>query len=41
VTGSQASVSFEQIPTYPATLDTTARAFSGGRHGVDLTALDN
>jgi hypothetical protein len=39
--GNQASVSFEQIPTYPATLDTTARAFSGGRHGVDLTALDN
>jgi len=41
VNGGQASVSFEQIPTYPATLDTTARAFSGGRHGVDLTALDN
>jgi hypothetical protein len=39
--GDQASVSFEQIPTYPATLDATARAFSGGRHGVDLTALDN
>jgi hypothetical protein len=39
--GGQASVSFDQIPTFPATLDTTARAFSGGRHGVDLTALDN
>ena len=41
VSGGQASVSFDQIPTYPATLDTTARAFSGGRHSVDLTALDN
>jgi hypothetical protein len=41
LSGSQASVSFDQIPTYPATLDSTARAFSGGRHGVDLTALDN
>ncbi len=39
--GTRASVSFEQIPTYPATLDTTARAFSGGRHGVDLAALDS
>jgi len=41
LSGSQAGVSFDQIPTYPATLDSTARAFSGGRHGVDLTALDN
>jgi hypothetical protein len=39
--GAQASVPFDQIPTYPATLDTTARAFSGGRHGVNLAALDN
>lgn len=39
--GRQASVPFDQIPTYPATLDSTVRAFSAGRHGVDLTALDN
>jgi hypothetical protein len=39
--GRQATVPFDQIPTYPATLDSTVRALSGGRHGVDLTALDN
>src|ERR671910_373985 len=39
--GRQAGVPFDQIPTYPATLDSTVRAFSAGRHGVDLTALDN
>jgi hypothetical protein len=39
--GRQASVPFEQLPTFPATLDSTARAFSGGRFGVDLSALDN
>jgi len=39
--GRQARVPFDQIPTYPATLDGTVRAFSAGRHGVDLTALDN
>jgi hypothetical protein len=39
--GRQATVPFDQIPTYPATLDSTVRALSGGRHGVDLAALDN
>jgi len=37
----QADVGLDQIEVYPATLDSTARAFSGGRHGVDLAALDN
>ena len=39
--GRQASVPFDQIPSYPATLDSTVRAFSAGRQGVDLAALDN
>jgi F0F1-type ATP synthase assembly protein I len=39
--GRQATVPFDQIATYPATLDSTVRALSGGRHGVDLAALDN
>ena len=30
----------KQVEVHPATLDSTARAYSGGRHGVDLTALD-
>ena len=38
--GRQASVPFDQLPVFPATLDSTARAFSGGRFGVDLSALD-
>jgi hypothetical protein len=40
IDGRQARVSFDQLPTFPATLDSTARAFSGGRFGVDLSALD-
>jgi hypothetical protein len=39
--GRQASVALDQVVVYPAVLDNTARAFSAGRHGVDLTALDN
>ncbi len=39
--GRQVGVGLDQISVFPATLDSTARAFSGGRHGVDLTALDN
>lgn len=39
--GRQADVALDQLSIYPATLDSTVRAFSGGRHGVDLTALDN
>jgi hypothetical protein len=35
------SVALDQISVHPATLDSTARAYSGGRHGVDLEALDN
>ncbi len=31
----------DQIGALPATVDTAARAYSGGRHGVDLNALDN
>jgi hypothetical protein len=38
--GRQASVPFEQLPVFPATLDSTARVFSAGRFGVDLSALD-
>lgn len=38
--GRQASVGLNQISVFPATLDSTARAYSGGRHGVDLTALE-
>jgi hypothetical protein len=41
VDGRRAAVDFEQITVFPATLDTTVRAFSAGRHGVDLSALDN
>ena len=40
VGGVTTAVPFEQIEVRPATLDTTARAYSAGRHGVDLSALD-
>jgi hypothetical protein len=40
-TGPAVSVPLDQIDVHPATLDSTARAYSGGRHGVDLSALDN
>jgi hypothetical protein len=40
-TGPAVSVPLDQIEVHPATLDSTARAYSGGRHGVDLSALDN
>ena len=39
--GPAVSVPFDQLEVHPATLDSTARAYSGGRHGVDLSALDN
>jgi hypothetical protein len=39
--GPAVSVPLDQIEVHPATLDSTARAYSGGRHGVDLSALDN
>jgi hypothetical protein len=38
--GPPVSVPLEQVDLHPATLDSTARAYSGGRHGVDLSALD-
>ena len=39
--GRQASVPFEQITVFPASVDSAVRAFSASRHGVDLSALDN
>lgn len=39
--GPAVSVPFDQIDVHAATLDSTVRAYSGGRHGVDLSALDN
>lgn len=39
--GRTSTLPLDQVTVFPATLDTTVRAFSGGRHGVDLSALDN
>ena len=39
--GREARLGLDQVVVYPATLDSTVRAFSAGRHGVDLNALDN
>ena len=38
--GQTATVPLDQVTVFPATLDTTVRAFSGGRHGIDLSALE-
>ena len=38
--GASRSVPLEQLPVLPATLDSTVRAYSGGRFGVDLSELD-
>ena len=38
--GRTSTVPLDQVTVFPATLDTTVRAFSGGRHGVDLSALE-
>ena len=38
--GAPVSVPLDQFEVHPATLDSTARAYSGGRHGVDLSGLD-
>lgn len=35
------SLPLDQLDVYPATLDSTVRAYSGGRFGVDLAALEN
>lgn len=40
-TGEPLSVPFDHITVSPSTIDMTARAYSGGRHGVDLTALES
>jgi hypothetical protein len=39
--GYSLSVPLDQLDVFPATLDSTARAYSRGQHGVDLTALEN
>ena len=39
--GKRADVPFDQVTVFPATLDSTVRAFSAGRHGVDLSALES
>lgn len=41
VGGGRVSVPFDYLDVRAATLDSTARAYSAGRHGVDLSALDN
>jgi hypothetical protein len=39
--GRQATVPLDQVTVFPATLDSTVRAFSAGRHGVDLSAVES
>ncbi|MGO1973084.1 MAG: hypothetical protein ACTH2Q_09015 [Propionibacteriaceae bacterium] len=39
-TGDPVWVSIRQLPVPLGTVDSVARAYSAGRHGVDLTALD-
>ena len=39
--GRTSQVPLEQVSIYPATLDGSVRAFSAGRFGVDLNALDS
>lgn len=43
VTGPRGSVRLplDQVGAPPASIDSAARAFSGGRRGLDLSALDN
>jgi uncharacterized membrane protein YqjE len=38
--GRSVEVPLEQLPVLPATVDSAARAYSGGRFGLDLSALD-
>ncbi len=38
--GRTSSVALDQVSVLPATLDSTTRVYSAGRHGVDLTALE-
>ena len=39
--GRTSTVPLDQVTVFPATLDTTVRAFSSGRQGVDLSALES
>lgn len=39
--GEPLSVPFDHMTVPPSTIDMTARAYSGGRHGVDLNAFEN
>ena len=39
--GARSEVPLDQVVVRPATLDGTARAYSAGRQGVDLSKLDN
>lgn len=39
--GALGVVPLDQVVVHPATLDSTARAYSAGRQGVDLSRLDN
>jgi hypothetical protein len=39
--GGRFEVPLDQVVVHPATLDSTARAYSAGRRGVDLSRLDN
>jgi len=41
VSGETYRVPLDQMQVRPATLDLTARAYSAGRHGVDLAALES
>lgn len=41
VDGRRADVPLDQVTVFPATLDSTVRAFSAGRHGIDLSALES
>jgi hypothetical protein len=41
VNGEKFRVPLDQMQVRPATLDLTARAYSAGRHGVDLAALES
>jgi hypothetical protein len=40
VDGRHADLPLDQVTVFPATLDSTVRAFSAGRHGVDLSAIE-
>lgn len=41
IDGRQSQVPLDQVTVFPATLDGSVRAFSAGRHRVDLSALEN